>query len=63
MTSSMSRLDFEMKHETVENLRPIMVRVIGAGFSGILAAIRLPQKIRNIDLVVYEQAEGIGGVW
>lgn len=24
---------------------------------------RIPQKLRNVDLVVYEKEEGIGGVW
>lgn len=31
---------FTLKEAPVENLRPLKVRVIGAGFSGILAAIR-----------------------
>lgn len=31
---------FQLKDEPIENLRPLKVRVIGAGFSGILAAIR-----------------------
>lgn len=31
---------FDLKDEPVENLRRMKVRVIGAGFSGILAAIR-----------------------
>lgn len=52
-----------LKEEPVENLRPLKVRVVGAGFSGICAAIRIPERLRNIDLVVYEKNEGIGGVW
>lgn len=54
---------FEIKNSTVENLRPLKVRVIGAGFSGILAAIRIPEKLRNLDFAVYEKSDGIGGVW
>ncbi|KAI3398294.1 hypothetical protein diail_9517 [Diaporthe ilicicola] len=54
---------FILKQEPVENLRHLKVRVIGAGFSGICAAIRIPERLRNIDLVVYEKNEGIGGVW
>ncbi|OAA64312.1 Flavin monooxygenase-like protein [Niveomyces insectorum RCEF 264] len=54
---------FVLKDATVENLRPLKVRVIGAGYSGIVAAIRIPQRLRNIDFVVYEKEEGIGGVW
>lgn len=54
---------FSLKDEPVENLRRLKVRVVGAGFSGICAAIRIPERLRNIDLVVYEKNEGIGGVW
>lgn len=32
--------DFSLKNVPVENQRPLKVRVIGAGFSGICAAIR-----------------------
>lgn len=32
--------EFTLKDVPVENQRPMKVRVIGAGFSGILAAIR-----------------------
>ncbi|KAL1852735.1 hypothetical protein VTK73DRAFT_9174 [Phialemonium thermophilum] len=54
---------FTLKDETVENQRPLKVIVVGAGFSGILAAIRIPEKLRNVELVVYEKNEGVGGVW
>ena len=54
---------FTLKAEPVENLRPLRVVVVGAGFSGIVAAIRIPEKLRNIDLTVYEKNEGLGGVW
>ncbi|KAK3336591.1 hypothetical protein B0T19DRAFT_454089 [Cercophora scortea] len=55
--------DFVLKDGPVENLRPLRVVVVGAGFSGILAAIRIPEKLRNVELVVYEKNEGVGGVW
>ncbi len=32
--------EYTIKDEPVENLRPLKVRVIGAGYSGIYAAIR-----------------------
>ena len=54
---------FALKNEPVENLRPLRVVVVGAGFSGIVAAIRIPEKLRNVDLTVYEKNEGVGGVW
>ncbi|KAK3366921.1 hypothetical protein B0T24DRAFT_722801 [Lasiosphaeria ovina] len=54
---------FTLKPVPVENLRPLRVVVVGAGFAGILAAIRIPEKLRNIDLTVYEKNGGVGGVW
>ncbi|KAK0751690.1 hypothetical protein B0T18DRAFT_403175 [Schizothecium vesticola] len=54
---------FTLRNEPVENLQPLRVVVVGAGFSGIVAAIRIPEKLRNVDLTVYEKNEGLGGVW
>ena len=54
---------FTIKDATIENLRPFRVVVVGTGFSGILAAIRIPERLRNVELVVYEKNEGVGGVW
>ncbi|KAH6854618.1 hypothetical protein B0I37DRAFT_349914 [Chaetomium sp. MPI-CAGE-AT-0009] len=55
--------EFTIKDAPIENLRPLRVVVVGAGFSGILAAIRIPERLRNVELVVYEKNEGVGGVW
>ncbi len=54
---------FTIKDAPVENLRPLKVIVVGAGYSGILAAIRIPERLRNVELVVYEKNEAVGGVW
>ncbi|KAF9785639.1 hypothetical protein IL306_005027 [Fusarium sp. DS 682] len=54
---------FAIQDAPVENLRPLRVVLIGTGFSGILAAIRIPQRLKNIDLVVYDKNDGVGGVW
>ena len=54
---------FSIKDEPVENLRPLKVRVIGAGYSGIYLGIRIPQRLRNIDFQIYEKNEGVGGTW
>ena len=54
---------FTINDEPIENLRPLKVRVIGAGFSGIYLGIRIPQKLRNVDLQIYDKNEGIGGTW
>jgi cation diffusion facilitator CzcD-associated flavoprotein CzcO len=39
------------------------VIVIGAGINGLHAAIRLPQRIPNISLTIYEKNPEIGGTW
>lgn len=43
--------------------RSIKVVCIGAGYSGILTAIRFPQRVPNLELVVYEKNADIGGTW
>jgi NAD(P)-binding Rossmann-like domain len=63
MEEAEGREEFTLKDETVENLRPIKVIVVGAGLCGILAAIRIPERMRNVELVVYEKSEKVGGVW
>ncbi|KAK3675140.1 hypothetical protein LTR78_005074 [Recurvomyces mirabilis] len=51
-------------HDTpIENQRPIRVIVIGAGYSGVYCGIRIPERIRNCELVIYEKNDGIGGTW
>ncbi|TKA75447.1 hypothetical protein B0A55_04873 [Friedmanniomyces simplex] len=51
-------------HDTpIENQRPIKVIVIGAGYSGVYCAIRIPERLRNCELVVYEKNSGVGGTW
>jgi cation diffusion facilitator CzcD-associated flavoprotein CzcO len=52
-----------LKDEPIENQRRLKVRVIGAGYSGIYLGIRIPQRLRNIDLQIYEKNEGVGGTW
>ncbi|KAJ7101221.1 FAD/NAD-P-binding domain-containing protein [Mycena belliarum] len=48
---------------SVDDYRPIKVICIGAGFSGILSAIRFRQKVPNLDFKIYEKADGVGGTW
>lgn len=54
---------FELPDKAIDDTRKVRVICVGAGFSGVCAAIRLPQRIPNIDLVVYEKNAGIGGTW
>jgi hypothetical protein len=57
------RAAFELKDSPIENQRPLKVRVIGAGYSGIYMGIRIPQRLKNVDLRIYEKNEGVGGTW
>ena len=54
---------FKLQDAPVENLRPMRVIVIGAGYSGIYHAIRIPERLRNVELVVYDKNAGVGGTW
>jgi len=47
----------------IDDHRRIKVICIGAGFSGILAGIRFPQRIANLDLTIYEKNPEVGGTW
>lgn len=47
----------------IDDLRPIKVICIGAGFSGILAGIRFPQRVPNVDFTIYEKNPEVGGTW
>ncbi|KAH6988658.1 hypothetical protein EDB80DRAFT_588667 [Ilyonectria destructans] len=51
------------KRQVVENFRPMSVIVIGAGFSGIYCGIRIPERLRNVKLTIYEKNAGVGGTW
>lgn len=56
-------MPFSAKNEPIENSRPLKVRVIGAGLSGVCLGIRIPQRLRNVDLAIYEKNDGVGGTW
>ncbi|KAK5461406.1 hypothetical protein LTS15_003469 [Exophiala xenobiotica] len=52
-----------MDSRCIDDYRPLRVIVVGAGISGIIASIRLPQRIPNLSLQVYEKNADIGGTW
>ena len=62
-TSTSNATDFELHDAPIENLRPLKVIVIGAGYSGIYCGIRIPERLRNVELVIYEKNAGVGGTW
>ncbi|ETS77313.1 hypothetical protein PFICI_11187 [Pestalotiopsis fici W106-1] len=63
MEAMQSAPPFKLKDDPIENQRTLKVRVIGAGYSGIYLGIRIPQRLRNIDLQIYDKNDGVGGTW
>ncbi|KAI5115440.1 hypothetical protein M0805_005525 [Coniferiporia weirii] len=58
-----SASEFKLSNACIDDERPMKVVVIGTGFSGIIAGIRFPQRIKNLDLTIYDKNAGIGGTW
>jgi hypothetical protein len=48
---------------SVDEPRPLKVIYLGAGVSGIVAAIKLPEYVPNIELTIYEKNADVGGTW
>jgi ribulose 1,5-bisphosphate synthetase/thiazole synthase len=63
ITDGIGEKPFKLSNTPVENQRPLKVIVIGAGYSGIYCGIRIPEKLRNVELVIYEKNAGVGGTW
>lgn len=54
---------FKLLDRPIDGARPLKVIVIGAGYSGIYCGIRIPERLRNVDLTIYEKNAGLGGTW
>ena len=63
MGSTQASSPFVIKNAPLDGHRPMKVRVVGAGFSGIYLGVRIPQRLRNVDLRIYERHAGVGGTW
>lgn len=62
-TNGTAKTPFKLSDTPVENQRTLKVIVIGAGYSGIYCGIRIPERLRNVELVIYEKNAGVGGTW
>ncbi|KAJ3554994.1 hypothetical protein NM688_g2817 [Phlebia brevispora] len=58
-----SSAEFELGDFAIDDYRPLKIIGIGAGMSGILAAIRFRQYIHHLDLTIYEKQDNVGGTW
>jgi cation diffusion facilitator CzcD-associated flavoprotein CzcO len=47
----------------IDYCRHMKVICIGAGMSGIQTGVLFPQKIKNLELVIYEKNADVGGTW
>jgi len=52
-----------VEERPVDGKRPLRVICVGAGISGIITAIRFPQRIPNLELQIYEKNSDITGTW
>lgn len=52
-----------ISERAIDDTRPLRVIYVGAGISGIIAAILLPKYVPNVELAVYEKNSDIGGTW
>ncbi|RDL41770.1 Uncharacterized protein BP5553_01749 [Venustampulla echinocandica] len=52
-----------VEERPIDAKRPLRVICVGAGISGIITAIRFPQRIPNLDLQIYEKNTDITGTW
>lgn len=55
---------FKMEdHPLGQNGRKLRVAMIGSGFSGITAAIRLEQRLPEVEFDIFEKNHSVGGTW
>lgn len=52
-----------ISERAVDEPRPLKVIYIGAGVSGICAAIQFPKYVTNLKLAIYEKNADVGGTW
>jgi cation diffusion facilitator CzcD-associated flavoprotein CzcO len=52
-----------ISERAVDQPRPLKVIYIGAGISGILAAIKFREAVPDLNLKIYEKNPELGGTW
>ncbi|KAL1412225.1 hypothetical protein Q8F55_003236 [Vanrija albida] len=53
----------ELYEHPIREARHVKIICIGAGFSGLCAAIHFQENLENYDLTIYERQDDVGGVW
>lgn len=57
--SALPSIDAHLRSRPSNALLP----AVGAGFSGIIAGVRIPQRLTNVDLSIFEKNHSVGGTW
>src|SRR3954447_4452343 len=52
-----------ISERSIDEPLPLKVIYLGAGVSGIVAAIKFPEYVPNIELTIYEKNADVGGTW
>jgi cation diffusion facilitator CzcD-associated flavoprotein CzcO len=58
-----SESTFQFEEHSIDEPRPIRIIVIGGGPCGIISAIRLHQRIKNVSIQIYDKNGDFGGTW
>lgn len=61
--TSLKHGQVHIPNRAIDEARPLKAIYVGAGISGILAAIEFLRSVPSLDLVIYEKNPEIGGTW
>lgn len=53
----------ELLDQPLHTKRKLRLICIGAGIAGIAAAYKYQQDLENVDFVIYEKNDNVGGTW
>ncbi|KZT25644.1 putative flavin-binding monooxygenase [Neolentinus lepideus HHB14362 ss-1] len=59
----MSSSKLTILEEPIDYARPMRVIIMGTGFSGLAAAYHLSKSTENVEFVLYEKNDQVGGTW
>lgn len=54
---------FTILDEPIDYARPLRVIIVGTGFGGLAAAYHVKKHTENVEFVLYEKNEDVGGTW
>ena len=58
-----SERKFHCEEHSIDKVRQLRVVIVGAGPCGIISAIRLRQRVKNVTIQAYEKNGDFGGTW